>query len=219
MPRPCAVVPHASFYQDGYFCFRCHGLAPWCLTLASTRTAISVFDATALRRGASRWLLPGRLFLFSMPRPCAVVPHAGFYQDGYFSFRCHGLAPWCPTLASTRTAISLLDATALRRGASRWLLPGRLFLFSMPRPCAVVPHASFYQDGYFSFRCHGLAPWCLTLASTRTAISVFDATALRRGASRWLLPGRLFLFSMPRPCAVVPHAGFYQDGYFSFRCH
>src|SRR5581483_2900610 len=70
---------------------------------------------------------------------------------------------------------------------------------------------------WYSSRCHGLAPWCLTLASTRTAISLFDATALRRGAPRWLLPGRLFLFSMPRPCAVVPHAGFYQDGYFSFR--
>src|SRR5206468_3613070 len=57
---------------------RCHGLVPWWLTLVSTSAEASA----------------------SMPRPCAVVAHAGFY----FS---RGLRA---------------DATALCRGGSRWFL-------------------------------------------------------------------------------------------------
>src|SRR6266704_2150532 len=82
--------------------------------------------------------------LSQMPRPCAVESHARHYKKPPLIFlRCHGLAPWSLTLATTKTATDLLrchglapwsltlaatkttprknlsDATALRRGVSR----------------------------------------------------------------------------------------------------
>jgi len=41
----------------------------------------------------------------------------------------------------------------------------------------------------FGQRCHGLAPWSITLAATKGPALLFkDATALCRGVSRLLLP-------------------------------
>src|SRR4030095_6409196 len=60
---------------------RCHGLAPWSLTLAANPAPGPLTpDATGLPRGASRSLL----------------------QDTTtrFSSRCHGLAPWSFTFAA-----------------------------------------------------------------------------------------------------------------------
>src|SRR5258708_2083862 len=62
----------------------------------------------------------------------------------------------------------------------------------MPRPCAVEPHARGYKKRSLnslslSSRCHGLAPWSLTLVATKSSLSLNslpDATALRRGVSR-----------------------------------
>jgi hypothetical protein len=105
-------------------------------------------DATGSPRGASRWQLP-------QPPPPAVG--------------CHGLAPWCLTLAATPTALVRrwmprarpvvphagsytnrsrppLDATGSPRGASRWQL---------------------HQPLSSAVGCHGLVPWCLTLAATK----------------------------------------------------
>src|SRR5262249_18604900 len=97
-------------------------------------------------------------------RPCAVELHAHCYKKSSHP----------------------LDATALRRGASRSLL----------------------QEVFSSSGCHGLAPWRLTLTATRSLLILRmprpcaveahahcykkssypqDATALRRGASRSLL--------------------------------
>src|SRR5260370_12351293 len=69
----------------------------------------------------------------------------------------------------------------------------------MPRPCAVESHARRYKKAHsVSPRCHGLAPWSLTLAATRKrTLSPLDATALRRGVSRSPLqkkPPNLTLF-------------------------
>src|SRR6266851_6070208 len=123
MPRPCAVEFHARRYQQKLHNFlRCHGLAPWSLTLAATNKSCTTFlDATALRRGVSR-------------SPLQRKPPN--------SPRCHGLAPWSLTLAATKKAPQLSqmprpcpveshassykespptlpDATALPRGVSR----------------------------------------------------------------------------------------------------
>src|SRR6266566_1224413 len=61
-------------------------------------------------------------------------------------------------------------------------------LSQMPRPCAVESHARDYKNkpSQKSLRCHGLAPWSLTLATTKTNPhkNLSDATALRRGVSR-----------------------------------
>jgi hypothetical protein len=150
MPRPCAVETHACGYTEGrttlsdatalrhgdsrlrlqrkpHNSLRCHGLAPWKLTLAATQKAAQ---------------------LFKMPRPCAVETHARGYTEG-------------------RTTLS--DATALRRGDSRLRL---------------------HRKPHNSLRCHGLAPWRLTLAATEKAAQ---------------------LFKMPRPCAVETHACGYKE--------
>src|SRR6266404_5028301 len=176
MPRPCAVEAHARGYNDSSGC-GCHGLAPWRLTLAATRSA-AFADATALRRGGSRSRLQGQQRL-RMPRPCAVEAHARGYKVSSVC-GCHGLAPWRLTLAATRSA-AFADATALRRGGSRSRLQGQQRL-RMPRPCAVEAHARGYKVSSVC-GCHGLAPWRLTLAATRSA-AFADATALCRGGSR-----------------------------------
>jgi len=106
----------------------------------------------------------------------------------------------------------------------------------MPRPCAVVIYAGSYTKRVLiSRRCHGLAPWSITLVATRREflsqaqchglapwsftlvatrrefLSQGDATAWRRGTSRWqLLEESSHLEGMPRPGAVVPHAGSYS---------
>ena len=110
------------------------------------------WDATALRRGASRSLLQrkSRETLWEMPRPCTVEPHARRYKERVakssgdatalrrggsrsrlqkkglleLSGGCHGLAPWSLTLVATKKELRNLlgDATALRRGGSRSLL-------------------------------------------------------------------------------------------------
>jgi nitroreductase len=85
-----------------------------------------------------------------MPRPCAVETHARDYkkavetrrdatalrrgdsrsrlQESCRNFpRCHGLAPWRFTFATTRKAVETLrDAMALRRGGSRSPLQEKL---------------------------------------------------------------------------------------------
>src|SRR6266404_519235 len=80
MPRPCAVESHARHYKKHTHSLssRCHGLAPWSLTLAATKTTHRK-NLSALRRGVSRSPLQ------KQPQPK--------------SLRCHGLAPWSLTLA------------------------------------------------------------------------------------------------------------------------
>src|SRR5438445_13472676 len=92
MPRPCAVETHAHGYKitSGEFAdatalrrgdsrswlqnnvrrvCRCHGLAPWSLTLTATRKSEGFADATARGRGIS-----GELCSFSV---AASVRHRG----------------------------------------------------------------------------------------------------------------------------------------------
>jgi hypothetical protein len=107
------------------------------------------------------------------------------------------------------------DATALRRGESRLgLQKEAVELSGMPRPCAVEAHARDYKKKpRNSLECHGLAPWRLTLATTRRSRGTFwDATALRRGGSRSRLQEEAAeLSGMPRPCAVEAHARGYKN--------
>src|SRR6266404_6570460 len=126
MPRPCAVEAHARGYNDSSGC-GCHGLAPWRLTLAATRSA-AFADATALRRGGSRSRLQGQQRL-RMPRPCAVEAHARGYKVSSVC-GCHGLVPWRLTLAATT------------KGQQR---------LRMPRPCAVEAHARGYNERSAAF--------------------------------------------------------------------
>src|SRR6266699_1945368 len=100
MPRPCAVESHARHYNNkpSQKSLRCHGLAPWSLTLAATKTTPrkNLSDATALRRGVSRSPLQKQptAKLFQMPRPCPVESHARRYKKPPLIFlRCHGLPP------------------------------------------------------------------------------------------------------------------------------
>src|SRR5262245_14741749 len=119
MPRPCAVVVHAQRYSLRLeFFLRCHGLAPWSLTLTATHS-------------------PG--ILSAMPRPCALESHAQRYSLAWNSF---------------------CDATALRRGVSRSPLLARLEI---------------------SLRCHGLAPWSLTLTAISSRRHGLIAIAQGRG--------------------------------------
>src|SRR6266404_9964308 len=98
MPRPCAVESHARHYKKHTHSLssRCHGLAPWSLTLAATKTTHrkNLSDATALRRGVSRSPLQKHTTdLSEMPRPCAVESHARHYKNTPLIFlSCHGLA-------------------------------------------------------------------------------------------------------------------------------
>src|SRR6266404_5028298 len=115
MPRPCAVEAHARGYKVSSVC-GCHGLAPWRLTLAATRSA-AFADATALRRGGSRSRLQGQQRL-RMPRPCAVEAHARGYNERSAAFA---------------------DATALRRGGSRLLLKLRHY---SPKASSVKLHGA-----------------------------------------------------------------------------
>src|SRR6266566_4214445 len=86
MPRPCAVESHARRY---------------------TTNPLTSWDATALRRGVSRSPLQKQTLtkISQMPRPCAVESHARRYKNNpsQKSLRCHGLAPWSLTLATTKT--------------------------------------------------------------------------------------------------------------------
>ncbi len=156
MPRPCAVESHARHYKKPPLIFpRCHGLAPWSLTLAATKTNPhkNLSDATALRRGVSQSPLQK--------------------QPPQKSLRCHGLAPWSLTLATTNTpptkisqmprpcavesharryknnpCKNLSDATASRRGVSCSPLQKQppQKISQMPRPCAVESHARRYKN-------------------------------------------------------------------------
>ncbi|MGH9844979.1 MAG: hypothetical protein ACREEM_40195, partial [Blastocatellia bacterium] len=65
--------------------YRCHDLASWSFTLVATRSGDSASDATTLRRGVSRWLLPQRRLIY----------------------RCHDLASVSFTLIATAAAIDL----------------------------------------------------------------------------------------------------------------
>src|SRR6266436_4225360 len=80
MPRPCAVETHARRYKrQSDRVFRCHGLAPWRLTLAATKDNSEGFsDATALCRGVSR---------------------SPLQKTVRRVFRCHGLVPWSLTVS------------------------------------------------------------------------------------------------------------------------
>src|SRR5713101_5537833 len=149
MPRPCAVESHAHRYKRQFRrVFRCHGLAPWSLTLTAPKDNSEGFsDATALCRGDSRSPLQKTIQKgFQMPRPCAVESHAHRYkrQSEEFSdatalrrgdsrsplqktarrlFGCHGLVPWSLTLAATKdNSEGFSDGSAVCRGGSRFLL-------------------------------------------------------------------------------------------------
>src|SRR6266850_851203 len=124
MPRPCAVETHARSYKVHAILCRCHGLAPWRLTLAATKSTQFSADATALRRGDSRSQLQSPRNSLQMPRPCAVETHARSYKVHAILCRCHGLAPWRLTLAATTGPDNSLQ---------------------MPRPCAVETHARSYN--------------------------------------------------------------------------
>src|SRR5262245_7990299 len=133
-----------------------------------------------------------------MPRPCAVELHARRYSTRLaFATRCHGLAPWSFTFDATQRSshrhkmprpcaverhvwcystrlASPLDATALRRGASRLMLPNEARI--APTRLASPLDATALRRGASR----------LVLLTTRLA-SPQDATALRRGASRLVL--------------------------------
>src|SRR5947209_6001259 len=85
-----------------------------------------------------------------------------------------------------RSEVGRRDATGLPRGESRWLLPGRAAR-PMPRACPVEGHGGCYRAGGSAAdatglprggsrwllpsrgqrgRCHGLAPWRVTLVTT-----------------------------------------------------
>src|SRR5690242_8321885 len=100
MPWPWAVEPHAGRYrgEPGPLLPGCHGLVPWCLTLAATeQRALLLSDATGLPRGASRWLLRGRPLAHSRtihgPRPW---DSRGFSapDDVAANRTIHGPRPW-----------------------------------------------------------------------------------------------------------------------------
>src|SRR6266404_2186456 len=75
-------VSRAPLQKDSQRLVRCHGLAPWSLTLAATK-----------RLAKTR----------KMPPPCAVESHARRYKtDSQRLVRCHRLAPWSLTLAATK---------------------------------------------------------------------------------------------------------------------
>src|SRR6185503_12682306 len=124
-----------------------------------------------------------------MPRACPVESHGGRYQRaGQDRKRCHGLVPWSLTVAATNEQAKIVsDATGLSRGVSRWPLPTSMPRSSaVPRACPVQSHGGRYQRaGQDRKRCHGLAPWSLTVAATNEqAKIVSDATGLSRGVSR-----------------------------------
>src|SRR5207237_2235824 len=162
------VVVHVGIYSQ-HPRSRCHGLAPWWFTLAST-ASIHAVDATGSPRGGSRWYLQPASTQ-SMPRARPVVVHVGIYSQHPRS-RCHGVAPWWFTLVST-ASIHAVDATGSPRGGSRWHLQPASTQ-SMPRARPVVVHVGIYSQHPRS-RCHGLAPWWFTLVST-ASIHAVDAT-------------------------------------------
>src|SRR6266404_8806072 len=110
--------------------------------------------------------------LLQMPRPCAVESHARCYQLRRHIPPLLQMPRPCAVESHARCykkhTDSPPDATALRRGVSRSLLQ---------------------KAHRLSSRCHGLAPWSLTLAATKSTQT---------------------LFQMPRPCAVEPHARCYK---------
>src|SRR5260370_429117 len=122
MPRPCAVEFHVCHYYQAKEMGRCHGLAPWSFTFATTTKRKKWEDATTLRRGVSRSPLLRRERNRKMPRPCAVEFHVCHYYHAKKRRRCHGLVPWSITFATTT----------------------RQETKEMPRPCAVESHACRY---------------------------------------------------------------------------
>src|SRR6266404_5582369 len=84
MPRPCAVESHARGYKNRTAeIMRCHGLAPWSLTLVAT---------TKNRRN------------HEMPRPCAVESHARCSCKWRRSFSRKREPPRHETMPSTKRA-------------------------------------------------------------------------------------------------------------------
>ncbi len=84
MPRPCAVESHARRYKKipERVC-GCHGLAPWSLTLAATKSTHSLSSRC-------HGLAPWSLTLAATESSLSLS----------LSSRCHGLAPWSLTLAA-----------------------------------------------------------------------------------------------------------------------
>ena len=85
--------------------------------------------------------------LFQMPRPCAVESHAHRYKSALPILIQMPRPCAVESHARRYKNLSLPDATALCRGASRSPLQKPL-----------------------SSRCHSLAPWSLTLTATKTSL-------------------------------------------------
>src|SRR5262245_66613956 len=104
MPRPCAVESHAHRYTDALSIIeRCHGLAPWSLTLtATTRRSLKFIERC-------HGLAPWSLTLTATTR-----------RPFKFTERCHGLAPWSLTLTATtkRPSKTYEDTKALTQAVS-----------------------------------------------------------------------------------------------------
>src|SRR5258708_5263460 len=102
MPRPCAVACHVRGYKKPRNSQRCHGLAPWSLTLAATKAPeLSEMPRPCAVECHVRGYKKAAE-LFEMPRPCAVESHARSYtkdsQKGFRMPRRKGVtsekAPW-----------------------------------------------------------------------------------------------------------------------------
>src|SRR5258705_14023116 len=80
----------------------------------------------------------------------------------------------------------------------------------MTRACPVEVHVCCSSRIRQRFpKCHGLAPWRLTLVATKASDDAsLDATGLPRGGSRLLLLKHLTTLPwMPRACPVELHVG------------
>src|SRR6266404_4781408 len=78
MPRPCAVESDARRYQKAPELSRCHGLAPWSLTLAATKKPRNSQDRGRERRLVSLPLPPNRTGGF----PASGSPVSGSPRRG-----------------------------------------------------------------------------------------------------------------------------------------
>src|SRR5258705_13224028 len=106
MTRACPVEVHVCCSSRIRQRFpKCHGLAPWRLTLVATQASDNAsLDATGLPRGGSRLLLLKHLTTLPwMPPACPVEAHAWCYSPISQRYpRYPRLAPWGATIRTTK---------------------------------------------------------------------------------------------------------------------
>src|SRR5258705_11827411 len=127
MTRACPVEVHVCCSSRIRQRFpKCHGLAPWRLTLVATKASDNAsLDATGLPRGGSRLLLlKHQTTLPWMPQACPVEVHVCCYSNIRQRFPgCHGLAPGRFTFAATQeSGNASLGATGLPGVGTRCLV-------------------------------------------------------------------------------------------------